>query len=153
MNLFLKRKTVLNFKSDQDGDFTPGFRQTLCFVKLVYLYLDFGLNIFHTAPLRNPCVCICVFVFLYLYGHLPVPDPRNTAVKPSSLSDLVFNDLRPLPLPPDYRNATRVSLQHFSRSSFRFSLLSFYIPMVIMVTTYALTIHHLRYILNAETYI
>ena len=57
------------------------------------LYLD--LNIFHTVPLRNPCVCICVFVFLYLYGHLPVPDPRNTAVKPSSLSDLVFNDLRP----------------------------------------------------------
>ena len=27
-----------------------------------------------------------------------------------------------------------------------FSLLSFYIPMVIMVTTYALTIHHLRFI-------
>ena len=33
-----------------------------------------------------------------------------------------------------------------------FSLLSFYIPMVIMVTTYALTIHHLRLFIVVSFY-
>ena len=53
---------------------------------------------------------------------------------------------------PNFRKVKRASakIEHASAiieeiSIFtNFSLLSFYIPMVIMVTTYALTIHHLR---------
>ena len=54
---------------------------------------------------------------------------------------------------PHFRKVEHASaiIEEISIST-NFSLLSFYIPMVIMVTTYALTIHHLRLLISVSFY-